>query len=227
MNLLRAGALSAAFVVGPLLALSTSFAQAAVVTSVYNTLPYSAASGMVVGQYFQGLTVEAGIQFRPTTSGYFSSFTFAGVQSPNLFPGYATGTSPWSFSLYADSSGAPGTLLETISSVSVSTAAQYNVTAASLSLLTTGQDYWLMATLPSDSSGVWLQQSSATPHLRCARNVGTVSGCAGGLYNDVAAGAVQIFVSDTRATADVPEPGTLALVGISVAGLAAMRRRKQ
>ena len=187
--------------------------QAAVVT-VWDTFDGTPIEfGMQVG-----FGIFQGVKFVPSASGFFVGFTFGAWQM--------AGTDDWVFTLHSDSSGSPGSVLETTPSIDVAPISGtnppgvYNGTASGATFLTAGNSYWLMAQLPSSAAGGWSQIETG---------IGTRAFCFTGptcssftVSNDDSAGAFEVRVQ----TSPVPLPAAAWLLLSGLAGFGFMTRRR-
>ncbi len=126
----------------------------------------------------------------------------------------------YTISIDSDSSNLPGTALDTVSGVAVSSNSDLTVLASGVLTLVSGTTYWLVA-IPAQSSdnAVWYASSAAAGYP-------AYQSSSGGPWNTYAAsGPLPAFEIDGTPTGNgtTPEPATLALLALG--GLILLARR--
>jgi hypothetical protein len=141
------------------------------------------------------------------------------VQSVGLWL-FGDGSVPASVGIYSNSSGLPGTLLYTSSTVNIGAKSLYQFSFSGANL-SNGTSYWIVPQTSTEiswyvaSAAPTAQNGSGYTFLGARQNIGS---------GWTAAGATDTFSTSISA---VPEPSTYALAGIGVAAAGLMRWRRR
>ncbi len=158
---------------------------------------------------------RAALAFIPSTSGYLADVTLGAGQGNG-------GTTDWTMQLYSDAAGLPGSALETLTSLDVGPpggpSATYTSFASQTTLLTAGNTYWLVASLPTDSVGYWSSIEGGATGLRAF----SYDGDAWQAETDTFAPAADIRVETTP----VPLPAAAWLFLSGAGAVVSIARRK-
>ncbi|HEY2009030.1 MAG TPA: PEP-CTERM sorting domain-containing protein [Rhizomicrobium sp.] len=154
------------------------------------------------------------------------------------FPATTCGSSTFEITIYSDSSGLPGSILDTAAVGGSQTATglliggssgwdeyAYSGTISPFAL-TGGTQYWLqIQELNAEPNGTWGWETTSTApagvQLESTTSPNSVNGGFGSLPQDLA------FELIGGPTSTVPEPLTLSLFGAGLVGAAVLRRKKK
>ena len=129
-------------------------------------------------------------------------------------------------SLYSDNAGNPGTSLLSLGSLTPSGSgyANYSLTAPSAFSLVASTAYWVVATYNGTPSWAYTYSTSYTG----TGSLGNVANSTTGVGSwTTYSGAFEPYQLEVDSgAASVPEPSTLALIGLGVVGLGFGRRKK-
>jgi len=156
--------------------------------------------------YVQGAPVV------PEQTGYLAAFSFFGAA-------FNLGGAGWEFALRTDDNGQPGQILEWLSPVDVGDPGVYGGDASGDTLLEAGTKYWFTASLPSPTAGLWYTNDSINGSIASSSD----DGSSWTLSSDFWVMQLRLMAN---VPTSVPEPGTLALFGLGLAGLGFTGRRK-
>lgn len=141
------------------------------------------------------------------------------VQSVGLWL-FGSGTVPASVGIYSNSSGAPGTLLYTSSTVNISAKSLYQFSFSGANL-SNGTSYWIV---PQTSTEISWYLASAAPTQQNGSGYTFL-----GASQDIGSGWTSVDATNTFSVtvSAVPEPSTYALAGIGLAAAGLMRWRRR
>lgn len=182
-------------------------------------MSYDTSGGLSVGNYFDGNNYAHSDQFTVSSTSTLSSLQLA---LSCLF------ACPDNFTvdLTSDSSGSPGGVLEAFSVAGSSLqplgsgTAVVDLTSLLHPTLTAGTEYWVTVFSDTNNTIAWNWNSTGNTNNTA---VSTDGGATWFAPSSETPGALQV---DGPSTTVIPEPGTFALLGTSLAGLVGFGRRK-
>ena len=141
-------------------------------------------------------------------------------------------SSGFSLAVYSNNSGAPGTLLETLSGASEpNTTANYSYTSGASTLLSANTTYWWVASVTPSGTPSFNILLTSSPSGTNSNGWG-IGNAYTAVQTDTTFGSLSAvggrsFQFSVETTSAIPEPSTYAaLAGAAVLGLAIYRRRR-
>lgn len=204
---------------------------AAVTTGRAQTVAFSTLG--LTGAGYRGPSFGSGSGHEAVAQAFTTGGTAMNLSAINLAFNYnGDFSSGFSLAVYSNNSGAPGTLLETLSGASEpNTTANYSYTSGTSTLLSANTTYWWVATVtpsgtpsfnilltasPSGTNGNGWSIGNAYTAVQSDTTFSSFSAVGG-----------RSFQFSVETTSAIPEPSTYAaLAGAAVLGLAVYRRRR-